>query len=133
MGKKSYVSLRIDSSILNSQEISKRLNLVPEKVLEKGEYLYKSDKKRSETTWLYKNDFSKEKSLDKHLENILNTLEEKKEEFIGLSNDGCSFELFCFYSSDNGQGSVIFDNNLIKRLATWPFDVVIDLYLHSSQ
>lgn len=133
MGKKSYVSLRVDSSILNGQEISKRLNLVPERVLEKGEYLYKSNKKRSETTWLYKNDFPKDKSLDEHLENILNTIEEKKAAFIDISNEGCQFELFCFYSSDNGQGSVILKNDLIKRLATWPFDVVIDLYLHSSQ
>jgi Domain of unknown function (DUF4279) len=132
MNNRSFVTLRIDSPIFSSQEISKRLKLDPERVLERGEHFYKSRKKRSETTWLYKSDFPEENLLDEHLKNILNIIGDKKAEFIELSNNGCAFVLFCFYSSDNGQGGIILNNDLIKKLAVWPFDVVIDIHLSNS-
>lgn len=130
---RSFVTLIIHSPIFSSQEISKRLNLVPERVIERGEYFYKSRKKRSETMWFYKNEFPEENSLDEHLENILSTMEEKKAEFIDLSNNGCVFNLSCFASSDNGQGGIMLNNDLIKRLAAWPIEIIFDLYLGCSE
>jgi hypothetical protein len=40
----------------------------------------------------------------------------------------CELDIFCAYSSENGQGGFTLEHETLKELAAYPVDLSIDLY-----
>ena len=65
---------------------------------------------------------------------ILDFIEPRLSVLLELSLT-CEIDIFCGFSSENGQGGCTFDHAVLERLGKIPFSLTLDLYppLSSSQ
>lgn len=130
-GKFSSVSLRVASKVKSCTEISDTLGLTPSKVFEIGDSLrIKSspEKIREESLWLLDLNLNETLPLEDHLNEIVALLNEKMDGIRHIKMDS-DVDLFCCYSSDNGQGGFVLNGVLLNNLGTLGIDVVFDLYM----
>lgn len=130
MSKKSYkASLRIHSDILTCNDITNILQLNPVQTFNKGEKISSNGKMiRDSSMWVFDSNLREEDTLEKHIENILDSLDKVKENYFKLV-DKANCDIFSFYSTSNGQGSIALSNEIIKRLNDYSLELIVDLYL----
>lgn len=66
--------------------------------------------------------------FDTHLSEILNFFDKKKKTFLQLKGEECEIDIFCFFSSDNGQGGAKLSAETMSRLTEEKLDLVFDVY-----
>ncbi|SRR5579883_559086 len=123
-------SIRIISESMTAQEISDAVGLQPTRMVEKGTQAQTRSGKGAiwtASTWLLDSGLPSTAPGEEHVETLVRILE-SREETIGQLAARCRIELFIGYSSDNGQGSLVFDHGILRRLAQLPVDIVLDLY-----
>ena len=128
--KWSSASLRISSEIITLKEICEILNTNASSSFAKGTRLNAKNPNsllRPENLWILNSNLNDLLPLEKHIEELINFLEEKSENLKELIGK-CGFEMFCGFSSTSGQGGVLLSANLLKRITVFPIDVVLDLY-----
>ena len=127
--KRSQVSLRIHSSILSCDIITKALGVEPTKCLDKGAKIHRNNAKiRERSMWILESQLPEEETLDKHIDKLLIRIDKMGDRFSSLLEQ-VDCDLFCFFSTENGQGSIGLDKLLLQKLAKYPLDIIIDLYL----
>jgi hypothetical protein len=123
-------SLRILSRSLRCADITARLDATPTKCFEKGSGLRESQlsgPKREESLWIFESQLSNDKTLEQHINYLLEFIQRKTSPLAQLNGE-CELEIFCGFASGGGQGSVTLSSDLLKALTVIPIDLVLDLY-----
>ena len=127
----SSISLRVASRTINCREISSHLDMQPSKAYEKGEPLSARsapNNKREEALWLFELGLDESLPLEKHIEELLKILKGKTARLKKI-RENCDVEIFCCFSTENGQGGFVLNHNLLQELGLLEIDVVFDLYV----
>jgi hypothetical protein len=82
---------------------------------------------RQESSWILESGLDESEPLNLHINKLLLSIESKVERFKELMSV-CDIEIFCGFSSENGQGGFVLDAELLKRMSIIPLDLVLDLY-----
>ncbi|HEY5044133.1 MAG TPA: DUF4279 domain-containing protein [Verrucomicrobiae bacterium] len=128
-------SLRISTEEANTDFISSALQISPSVQHSKGERRSKRNPKSSifeESLWIYNSPLSDIAELQKHIENLLDLLESRRETFELIRSRVTLMDIFCLFGSENGQGSMEFDPLLLQRLAKQQISLILDLYPPTS-
>ncbi len=128
--KWSSASLRIRSSSITAREITIKLGIIPTRSCEKGTPLSKrhpSGPKRQECLWVLDSGLDDLQALESHIKVLISVLERKREILQELSKV-CDIDFFCGFSFKTGQGSIVLEASLLRKLAEYPVDIVFDLY-----
>ena len=126
--KWSRVGLRITSSTIDPVDIGKQLGLEPTKTHVKGSLRSPRHKAVWPTSlWSLNSPLSDQSDMADHLRYFLDLLEPRQRALNGLAKD-CMIDLFCGFSSGNGQGGFVLDPSTLSRLAALRITLVFDLY-----
>jgi len=123
-------AFRIYSETKNIEDICAKINTLPTVHHEKGEFLVKGNPKskvRKENLWILDSVLSDQETLESHIGYFLSFLRENAKGIQELHAE-CEFDIFCSYSSENGQGGFTLKHETLKELAVYPVDLSIDLY-----
>jgi hypothetical protein len=104
-------TLRISSKTKRIDDICEKINARPSRVFNIGELCSKRNPKskvREENLWLLKSELSDQETIESHIKHFLSLLKENREGIQELNTE-CEFEIFCSYSSLNGQGGFTLD------------------------
>jgi hypothetical protein len=127
-GKWFRASLRVSGDALQPDEIGSLLDLKPTKVHLKGEPRPgKSKLVWNNSLWLLQSPSSDDCEPAQHLEWLLNSLEPKAGIIKDIA-DRFRVELFCGFSSENGQGGFTLDAQMLQRIASLGIPFALDLY-----
>jgi hypothetical protein len=129
--KESLATLRICSTVITAKEIQNILNVVPDRSCEKGDLISKRSPKPSymqHAMCLYESKLPDTEPMEAHLEKILLFIEKKMQQ-LKLLQQNCDIDIFCMYSTSNGQGGITVTKEVLQRLVQFPIDVTFDLYL----
>ncbi|MCP4265354.1 MAG: DUF4279 domain-containing protein [Candidatus Brocadiaceae bacterium] len=128
--KWSSASLRISSESITLNEICEELNTRATCSHEKGTPVNPRNSNsplRQENLWILKSSLDDTLPLEKHIEELVNFLEEKID-VLKKMLPKCEIEMFCGFSSTCGQGGCVLASDLLKRISLFPIDIVLDLY-----
>lgn len=121
-------SLRIFGENLVPDDISSSLNLAPTQTHLRGQR--KSEKVPlvwKHSMWLLQSPLGTNEELPRHLEWLLGELEPRATTLKELSTQ-FKVDLFCGFSSENGQGGFTLSAELLCRLANLGIPIALDLY-----
>lgn len=110
--------LRIVSSTIDPIEIGKQLGLEPTKTHLKGSL--RSARHKAvwpSSLWLLNSPLSEQSDMTDHIRYFVDLLEPRARVLDDLARD-CKVDLFCGYSSENGQGGFVLDPSILSRLAS---------------
>jgi hypothetical protein len=131
-GKEARAALRIMTTARRVDDISRLMNATPTKSFDVGDVIGScgamNGKLRRHTLWSLSADLPATSTLEDQIDWLLNFLDAHLRELEILRPD-CSLDLFCFYSSENGQGSIELSSATMKRLGNLGVDLIVDLYL----
>jgi hypothetical protein len=126
--KWSSASLRITGDTLRPDQITVALGIDPTRSGLKGERISsRNDAIRRTSFWLKTSPLPDERPLHEHLEWLLDSFE-PKHQVLSLISKEHSCDLFCGFSSENGQGGACLGTDLLGRLAGFGVPLVLDLY-----
>jgi hypothetical protein len=114
----SKASLRIFSDTHSVEEIAALLGTPGT--------LRKQPGRNRAASWILESDLG-ERDLAEQLASLLDFIEAKLEVLEALL-PACRIDLFCGFSSGNGQGGATFSSALLARLGKLPFYLTLDLY-----
>lgn len=118
------VSLRVRSSVLSLYEIIELIG-PPTHGFSVGELYGKSYlKRRKHTQWTYSYS-GDEQNLAIQINELLELLEDRQ---INNLYERCTIDIFCFVTTDNGQGGTTLDRKTLQRLAISKVDLTFDVY-----
>jgi hypothetical protein len=81
-----------------------------------------------ESMWILESGLDSGDSLANHISILVERLKGRSVELNNIRDRISGIDLFCMFSSENGQGSMELPAELIKRIADLGIDVTIDLY-----
>lgn len=87
--------------------------------------------KRPDSVWIYESGLPDSASLDEHLGALCSVLSRGAEQLEAIKGRLDSYDIFCFLSSDTGQGGCCISPHHLKFLGDAGFEVIFDLYLSS--
>jgi hypothetical protein len=105
------------------------MNTQPSKCFEKGTLLSPrnpNSQRRESALWILESKSLETDRLEKHITELLEFVESKASELTALSSQ-CLYDVFCGFSPEEGQHSVILKADLLRRLEVVPVDLVIDI------
>jgi hypothetical protein len=89
-------------------------------------------KQREKNYWSLETSPTKNSTLESHINEILNFMDEKAKEIAAMRSKS-DIDIFCMLSSDNGQGTTKFSSSLIKALLAHNIEVILDLYMEPEE
>lgn len=128
--KWSTASLRVISQSLRPGEISRVLDTKPSDTTEKGSPISKRNLNgpvHQQSVWILESGLPKDQPLEMHVAKLVEYIEEKHVLLKELLSE-CEINLFCGFASTSGQGGIVLDTDLLKRLTILPIDFILDLY-----
>ena len=128
--KWSRCSLRISSKTITCERITQALGVEPSSAGNKGDPISRHAPQsgiRDLSTWILESGIGTSQPLEEHLEALLPFVESRAAALRQLTAD-CKLEIFCGFSSGNGQGSLVMGHRALKTIGSVGFDVVLDLY-----
>ena len=81
-----------------------------------------------QSIWIYESPLPDSAELHEHIESILTLLEARMLAMDKIRGRISGIDVFCKFSSENGQGSAELKADLLRRLADQRIDLLIDLY-----
>lgn len=129
--KTTGASLRISTEELSLDFISSALQISPSAQYLKGEHRSKLNPKSSifeESLWIYHSSLPKTAELHEHIEALLDLLESRRVMLESIRSRVTLMDIFCMFSSENGQGSMELDPLLLRRLVSQKISLILDLY-----
>jgi len=132
MDKKEYsAALRIFTAEAHTDFISEALHVRPSAVYLKGTSLGGRSSKgpnRNESLWIYDSPLACSESLEKHILAVIKPLTEASG-MDQIRNRIAALEIFCMFTSENGQGTVSLAPTLVSQLGALGIGFVLDTYL----
>jgi hypothetical protein len=121
-------SFRIAGDTLDPKEISSCLEIEASLSGVKGELVRSGlPAVRRTSVWVLRCPLEKSAPMEEHLKWLLNLLEPKAGIIKGIA-DRFFVDLFCGFSSENGQGGFSLDARLLQRVAHLGVALSLDLY-----
>lgn len=120
------VALRVFSDTYTLLEITELLG-DPDKGFSLGDEYGKSSKKREATLWSKNTSLPETDSLEAHIKEAISFLNINYESLMAVKN-GCSLDLFCMLSSDNGQGGASLQAAVLGGLHNYGVGLTFDVY-----
>lgn len=94
-----------------------------------GDKFSKGKKNREHTYWSIDSSNIEEcGSFDRHVLEVINYYELKKNEMLKLKDEECVLDICCMFASDNGQGGATLSADTIERLSKLNIDLIFDVY-----
>lgn len=128
--KTAAATLRIHTTVLSLEDISAALRIEPSEAFAKGERMSLRNPSSAvfeENLWSLDSWAEPRQPLEIHIQQLIDFLEQRLPEIKRLISD-CDIDIFCMYSSENGQGGFTLAADVMKRLAAIPVDIVFDIY-----
>jgi hypothetical protein len=129
--KTTKASLRVFTGETDLEFVSRALGVKPNMQHLKGEPRSRRNPGSSvfeQSVWIYESPLPDSSELHEHLAKLLELLESKQAAIDAVRDRIASMDIFCMFSSENGQGSAELNANLLRRLADLRIDLLIDLY-----
>jgi len=94
----------------------------------KGEPVSKRSTAVLKQHWLFiESGLPTSEPLERHLTSLCDRLEPVASKLAAIT-DRCHYDIFCGFSSGNGQGGFTLSPGLLSRLAALAIELVVDLY-----
>lgn len=122
------ITLRIQSGVLLTEEISQVLQMSPTKSHSKGERMSSRNPLSAvyeENLWLL--EFAEKDSLDELFVEVGDFIQKNQNLLLTLA-EKCSLDLFCGYSPKESQDSFSLDHKTLQKIASVPIDIIFDVY-----
>lgn len=122
------ITLRIQSAILLTEEISQILQMSPTKSHSKGERMSLGNPLSAvyeENLWLL--EFEERKSFDELFVEVGDFFVRNQNLLLTLAEKG-SIDLFCGYFPKESQDSFSIDHTTLNKLTSVPVDIIFDVY-----
>jgi hypothetical protein len=130
--KDATAALRITSVIRTVDEISAIMQARPSERFGKGDVVRSrgvhTARIRGHTMWSLNSGLREDCPLEDHIKWLVSFASNHREAIAGLRTD-CELDIFCSFTSYNGQGSVALDHGTMSELGSLGIDVIVDLYL----
>ncbi len=125
------VSLRVYTKGFSQDEVAAKFECAGDFGYSEGDKIGTSaDKYYSETMWGKRSSRDNANSIDAHVTELLDWLDQRKYEFHKLvEKSKVKPDICCFLSSDNSQGSAVISSDILKRLSYFDLDIVLDVYV----
>jgi len=95
-----------------------------------GDEFLSGKRQREFTLWALESSNLPSDDFDTHLAEILNFLDAKYLDISKLFSD-YEMDLFCMFSSDNGQGGAVLSANTMKKISSYNLNLVFDVYVEN--
>lgn len=128
--KRAAATLRIHTVNLSLEEISAILRVQPSQSFSKGERMSLRNPLSAvfeENVWMLESWAESSLPLEVHILQLVEFLEQRSP-LVKRLIDSCDVDIFCQYSSANGQGGFTLEANVMKRLTAIPVDIIFDIY-----
>lgn len=128
--KSCSATLRIASKAISVDDISTVMGVRPSESYDIGDVISKRSPTptlRTESVWLFSSGVPDAQPLEDHIEELLAFSEQRAFNLKQLSSE-CDIEMFCTFSTFNGQGGFVLDKFAAQRVAKLGIDLVFDLY-----
>lgn len=129
--KETKATLRISSSTHSLLEIIDIIGENPSRGYSKGDAVSSKSpiqRYREESHWFLESGLSKDSTIDDQLLKVVEFIESNFDKLKCLISIGCDLTVYCCFTTYNGQGGFVLTNDIIKRFAILPVDIVFDLY-----
>jgi hypothetical protein len=120
------VTLRLSSSEYSLEEF-KRVLGEPTRGFSVGDEYSKGKRRREFTLWARESSKLPSDDFEVHLEDILCFLDDKYSA-IAKSFSDYEIDLFCMFSTDNGQGGAVLSAGTMKKISSFGLDLIFDVY-----
>src|SRR5262249_37901990 len=124
----SYASLRITKPGMSAAAVTARLGIEPTYSHEVGDTFGRRGQRRTQAMWSPSTRADGRGRLAEHLARLLDRIEPQRSVIEELANEGCEMDWFCFVGVEGGQGGVVLDAGLLRRLAALPVELILDIY-----
>ena len=126
--KWSRATFRVWSDTMSPEAIAGALGIEPTELHRKGEPVSKRTAAvRKEHCIRIKSSLPTSEPLQRHLESLCDLIEPLGPKLAAIA-DRCECDIFCGFSSGNGQGGFSLSPQLLNRLAALKIKLVVDLY-----
>lgn len=125
----SSATLRIFSDALSPDEIIAHTGILPDDMYRIGDRVNgrsNSNTVHKTNAVFFSSGLQKDKPLDEHLSALLTKIEDNCN--LDAVSALAIVDIFCGFSSENGQGGITLAPKLLGRLAALKLEVIIDLY-----
>lgn len=124
------VYLRVSSDILEPEEITSRVGLIPTQCYTKGEKRYQRNPhlKFKEHRWYFELDKDIPNSIEEKLDSLLEKLEPVKTQVASLSDECEILICICYEGYKSWMGGWHFNRSTILKIASLKAEVNLDLY-----
>ncbi|MHB8859931.1 MAG: DUF4279 domain-containing protein [Thermoleophilia bacterium] len=134
---RTYATLRVFHENLDPDEISKILGISYTRAYRKGDPHSKANPetvKRHYGAWLLDSKHHvNSRDSRRHIDWLLDQLEERSEAIHYLFSEGCKIDFFCFWESAHGHGGPTISPNQSTRLGKMNIDLMFDVYFSCSE
>jgi hypothetical protein len=120
-------TLRVFSKELTLEQLTQKLG-EPTTGYSIGDEYARGKRIRKMSFWATRSSCSTDTTLECHIRQMLTFLDSKTQAFNTIKAK-CEIDIFCLFSSDNGQGSALFTSKLAKLLWDHDIDVTLDTHL----
>ena len=123
-------SLRIYTKGLSLSDVSDKFGYAYDFGHSEGDVIStKTAKQHTETMWGKNSTCSTSENLDTHVTELLDWLDKTKSVFHEVvSKINIKPNVFCFLSTENGQGGADISSKNMKRMSEYSLDLVLDVY-----
>jgi hypothetical protein len=119
------VTLRVTSRIYTLQELKEVLG-ESTSGFTIGDYYSNGKQQREFTLWALESSKSPSSDFESHLGEILTYLKNRYS-YMSTLRDNCEMDLFCLFSSDNGQGGAEISASTMKVISSYNLNLVFDV------
>lgn len=119
--------LRIWSKVYSLNDLKSYLG-EPSKGHSLGDEYSRGKRVREESLWVLKSTLSSNDSFKDHLNQLIDFLDAKSDVLSSIKSQ-CQMDFFCMLRSDNGQGTTVLPLKVMKNLALYDLDLVLDVYV----
>ncbi len=77
--------------------------------------------------WILDSGLTDSQPLDAHIEKLISYVEQNISVLRDMLVD-CEIDMWCAFTSSNGQGGFLLDARLLKRLTVIPVDIMVSIY-----
>jgi Domain of unknown function (DUF4279) len=131
MSQECSAALRVFSLMKSATELTAVLGLSPTVQHDKGDrYSPRNPDSRvfDRTTCIFETGLPMSATIEDHLLAVVRLVESLGQQLHELASD-CEIDIICSVSSDSGQGGIVLNRDLLRRIADLRLDVTFDLYI----
>ncbi len=87
---------------------------------------------RGHTKWALKSGLGEDRDLEDHIKWLISFASDRRDAIASLRTD-CEVDIFCMFTSLNGQGGIALDHATMSELGALGIDLLFDLYLSEGE